>query len=89
MYQSSDHSDRFLTQPFQLQAIYLQARKKYDHRLLQDLATGGTVIESAEHAEDGRALGDFMPGKLVIALAVVLMLSLLGNAILMALLSGR
>ncbi len=67
----------------------LQARKKYDHRLLQDLATGGTVIESAEHAEAARGLGDFMPGKLVIALAIVLMLSLLGNAILVALLSGR
>jgi len=67
----------------------LQARKKYDHRLLQDLATGGTVIESARHADAGRGIGEFIPGKLVIALALVLMLSLLGNAILMALLSGH
>jgi len=67
----------------------LQARKKYDHRLLQDLATGGTVIEPARRTDTGSGMGEFMPGKLVIVLAVVLMLSLLGNAILMALLSGR
>jgi len=67
----------------------LQARKKYDHRLLQDLATGGTVIEPAGNDADHQGMGDLFSSKLWIFLAVGLGLSLLGNAILVAVLSGR
>ena len=43
------------------------------------------VAEEAQQGQTGRGMGEFVPGKLVVVLAVALMLSLLGNAILMAL----
>jgi len=64
----------------------LQARKKYDHALLQDLATGTRIVE----ANDGQtpADADAGPSTLMVVMGVAMALSLLGNAVLIAVLLG-
>jgi len=61
-----------------------QARKKYDHRLLESLATGGKVVEpnrdeSAAHSGPGRISIQW-----VIALGVLLILSMIVNVLMVA-----
>ncbi len=62
----------------------LQAREKYDHELLQTLATKGAAIEEATEEE---SVGDGSAGvssQLVLALGVMLALSVLTNIVLLA-----
>jgi len=66
----------------------LQARKKYDHQLLEDLATGGTVIEPADGTGRGDSAGAYMPSTMSIVLGVILAASILVNVVLIARLAG-
>lgn len=65
----------------------LQARKKYDHALLQDLASGTTVIRSGgSDAQSDETMGS---RAFTIALGIGMALSLLGNAILIFILANH
>ena len=66
----------------------LQARKKYDQRLLESLANGGQVIEPS--AEQKEVVGSTSKVSIqwALALGVLLALSLLSNVLLIALLAG-
>lgn len=58
-----------------------QARKKYDHNLLEDLATGGTVITDAQPAFDPSQSGPKISVQWVLVLGVLLGISVLVNLV--------
>jgi len=61
----------------------LQARDKYDHTLLESLATKGAAIEETDDRGSGSSSADGISSQLVLALAVLLALSILTNIVLM------
>ena len=67
----------------------LQARKKYDHRLLESLAHGGQLIEDSEGLSDRAMGGGRLPVQWAVALGVLLAVSLLANVLMIALTAGR
>lgn len=64
-----------------------QARKKYDHRLLETLATSGCVIDPGGQQQSAGSTA--VPRGMAIALGVALGLSLLGNVLLAILLLSK
>lgn len=58
-----------------------QARKKYDHNLLTDLATGGTVIAAENPAADQGSTSPKISVQWVLVLAVLLAISVLVNVV--------
>ncbi len=67
----------------------LQARKKYDHRLLESLAHGGAVTEDSDDTNDRATGGGRLPVQWAVALGVLLVISLLANVLMIALSAGR
>ena len=61
-----------------------QARKKYDHRLLESLATGRRVIEARPEESEQPAGPGRISVQWVIALAVLLAISILVNVVMVA-----
>lgn len=62
----------------------LQAREKYDHALLESLATKGSTIVEPGEDEPAEADSGGVPSQLVLALGVILVLSILTNIVLLA-----
>lgn len=60
----------------------LFARKRYDHTLLESLATRGEVIKDETDAGQDAVLGKGVSGQLVVVLSVMLGLSILCNVLL-------
>jgi len=67
----------------------LQARKKYDHRLLESLANGGRVVDGAEAPVDRDVAPTRVSVQWAVALGVLLALSVLANVIIVVLMMGR
>lgn len=60
----------------------LFARKRYDHKLLESLATRGEVIKEDKDAAQEGTIGKGVSGQLVVVLSVMLGLSILCNVLL-------